>query len=115
MAQPTRLISDEWIEDALNYLATSSEQTAAARANRVRAEFNRKQTRARLILRSPESSVAMRDAWAEAHSDYASACEEEVIAVEADEWHRAQRNKCDAIIEAYRTEQASLRAGSKFQ
>ena len=113
--QPTRLISDEWIEEALNYLATASDQTAAARANRVRAEFNRKQIRARLILSSPESSVAMRDAWAESHRDYATACDEEVAAIEADEWHRAQRNKCDAIIEAYRTEQASLRAGSKFQ
>jgi len=113
--QPTRLISDEWIEEALNYLATASDQTAAARANRVRAEFNRKQTRARLILSSPESSVAIRDAWAEAHRDYATACDEEVAAIEADEWHRSQRNKCDAIIEAWRTEQASHRAGSKFQ
>lgn len=113
--QQQRLISDAWIEDALNYLATSSEQTAAARANRVRAEFNRKQVRARLILRSPETSVAMRDAWAESHDEYIAACDAEVSAIETDEWHRAQRNKCDAIIEAYRTEQASLRAGGKFQ
>ena len=113
--QPTRLISDEWIEEALNYLATASDKTAAARANRVRAEFNRKQVRAKLVLSSPESSVAMRDAWAESHRDYIAACDEEVAAIEADEWHRSQRNKCDAIVEAWRTEQASHRAGSKFQ
>ena len=109
------LISDEWIEDALGYLATATDQTAAARAQRVRAEFNRKRTRAMLMLRSPESSAAMREAWAESHSEYAEACEQEASAVEADEWHRAQRNKADTIIEAWRTEQASHRAGSKFQ
>jgi hypothetical protein len=113
--QTNRLIKDEWIEEALGYLATSSEATAEARARRVRAEFNRKRTKANLILRSPESSVAMRDAWAESHSDYSIACEEEVAAINDDEWHRAQRNKCDTIIEAWRTEQASHRAGSKFQ
>jgi len=113
--QTNKLIKDEWIEEALNYLATSSEISAAARARKVRAEFNRKQIKANLILRSPESSVAMRDAWAESHKDYALACEEEVQAIENDEFHRCQRNKSDAIIEAYRTEQASLRAGSKFQ
>ena len=111
----TRLIKDEWIEEDLNYLATSSEISAAARAEKVRAEFNRKQIKAKLVLRSPESSVAMRDAWAEAHQDYAIACEEEVKAIENDEFHRCQRNKSDAIIEAYRTEQASLRAGASFK
>jgi hypothetical protein len=113
--QTNRLIKDEWIEEALGYLATSSEATAEARARRVRVEFNRKRTKANLILRSPESSVAMRDAWAEAHGDYKEACDQEVAAIEADEWHRAQRNKCDTIIEAWRSEQANQRAGNKFQ
>lgn len=110
-----RLISDEAIEDALQYLATSVDVTAAARAQRIRAEFNRKQTRAMLMLRSPESSAAMREAWAESHTEYREACEQEAQAVEADEWHRSKRNQCDMVIEAWRTEQASNRAGSKFQ
>ena len=115
MKTTSKLIEDVWVEDALQYLATSTDQTAAARANRVRAEFTRKRTKANLILRSPESSVAMRDAWAEAHGDYKEACDQEVAAIEADEWHRAQRNKCDTIIEAWRSEQANQRAGNKFQ
>jgi hypothetical protein len=110
-----RLISDEWIEGALQYLSNCSDLIAAARGQRVRAEFNRKQTRAMLMLRSPESSAAMREAWAESHADYIAACEEEAKAVEQDEWHRSQRNKADTVIEAWRTEQASHRAGSKFQ
>ena len=115
MSKQNRLISDQAIEEALNYLATSVEITAAARANRIRTEFVRKQTRAMLMLRSPESSAAMREAWAESHVDYKAACEQEAQAVEADEWHRAKRNQCDMVIEAWRTEQASNRAGSKFQ
>ena len=57
----------------------------------------------------------MREAWAESHKDYIAACEDEVKAVEEDEWHRSQRNKADTVIEAWRTEQASHRAGNKFQ
>ena len=110
-----KLITDEWIEQALEYLANASELTAAARGQRVRAEFTRKQVRARLMLMSPESSAAMREAWAECHADYIAACEDEAKAVEADEWHRSQRNKADTVIEAWRTEQASHRAGGKFQ
>jgi hypothetical protein len=110
-----RLISDEWIENALEYLSTCSDKIAAARGQRVRAEFMRKQTRARLMLSSPESSAAMREAWAECHKDYIAACEDEAKAVEEDEWHRSQRNKADTVIEAWRTEQASNRAGNKFQ
>lgn len=110
-----RLISDEAIEEALNYLAVSVDATAAARAQRIRSEFNRKQTRAMLMLKSPESSAAMREAWAESHREYIAACEDEVKAVEADEWHRAKRNQCDMVVEAWRTEQASNRAGGKFQ
>jgi len=109
------LITDEAIEAALEYLATSTDVTAAARAQRIRAEFNRKQTRAMLMLKSPESSAAMREAWAESHNEYREACEQEAQAVEADEWHRSKRNQCDMVIEAWRTEQASNRAGSKFQ
>lgn len=115
MQKQGKLISDEWIENALEYLSTCSDKIAAARGQRVRSEFVRKQTRARLMLMSPESSAAMREAWAESHTDYIAACEEEAKAVEEDEWHRSQRNKADTIIEAWRTEQASHRAGNKFQ
>ena len=38
----TKLVADEAIEEALEYLATSSETAAAARAARLRGEFERK-------------------------------------------------------------------------
>jgi len=110
-----RLVTDEMMEEVLNYLATSSEHIAAARANRIRAEFKRKRIRAKLILESNQSSAIAREAWAEAHALYHEACEEEVLAVEADELARAERNKADAVLEAWRTENANHRAGQNFR
>jgi hypothetical protein len=103
------------VEEALNYLATSSNHIAAARAMRLRAEFKRRRVRAKLILESNQPSATAREAWAEAHSLYHEACEEEVRAVEADEHARAERNKADTIIETYRTEEATRRAGSQLR
>ena len=111
----SRLVTDEMMEEALNYLALSSAQIASARAMRLRAEFKRKRVRAKLILESNQSSAVAREAWAEAHSLYHEACEEEVRAVEADERARAERNKADTILEVYRTEEATHRAGQTFR
>lgn len=111
----TRLVTDDMLEAAIQYLAKSSELIAAARANRLRAEHKRKRLRAKLILQSEERSATMREAWAEASEPYAQVCEEEALAVEADEFHRNERNKADVIIEAWRTENANHRAGSNFR
>ena len=111
----TRLVTDAMVEEALNYLSVSSDHIAAARAMRLRAEFKRKRVRAKLILESNQPSAITREAWAEAHSLYHEACEEEVRAVEADEYARAERNKADTIIETYRTEEATRRAGSQLR
>jgi len=111
----TRLVTDEMVEEALNYLSVSSDHISAARAIRLRAEFKRKRVRAKLILESNQPSATMREAWAEAHALYCEACEEEVRAVEADEHARSERNRADTILEVYRTEEATRRAGSGFK
>jgi hypothetical protein len=110
-----RLISDDKIEAALNFLATSSEEIAAARAQRLRAEFKRKRTRAELIRKANEATAQAREAWAESHPDYAKACEEECVAVEADEFLRDRRNAADTIVETWRTQEANQRAGGQFR
>lgn len=111
----SRLISDDKIEAALQFLATTSEDIAAARAMRLRCEFRRKRTRAELIRKANESNAQMRDAWAESHPDYAAACEAECLAVERDEFLRDRRNGADAVIEAWRSEQANARAGGNLR
>jgi hypothetical protein len=110
-----RLITDDMLESALHYLATSSDQIASARANRVRAEFNRKRLRAKLILQSPEKSQGLREAWAESSDAYQTACELEADWVEKDEFHRSERNKAEVIVETWRSENANNRAGSNFR
>ena len=110
-----RLITDDKMEAALNFLATSSEEIAAARAERLRSEFRRKRKRAELFRKANESSAGLREAWAESHPEYAEACELEALAVERDEYLRDRRNAADAIIEAWRSEQANARAGSQFR
>ena len=110
-----RLVTDDMLEAAIQYLAKSSELIAASRANRLRAEHKRKRTRAQLIMQSMERSATMREAWAEAHELYQEACEAEAKAVEHDEYHRNERNKADVIIEAWRSENANSRAGSNFR
>jgi len=111
----SRLITDDMLEAAIQYLATSSETIAASRANRLRAEHKRKRVRASLILQANERSATLREAWAEAHELYAEACDNEAKAVEHDEFHRNERNKADVIIEAWRTENANHRAGQNFR
>ena len=110
-----RLITDEMVEAALRILSTTAEQTAAARAIRLRAEFRRKRVRARIIRDSQEKSAAAREAFAEAANEYAEACEAEVKAVEQDEYLRAERNDAAVILEAWRSEEASNRAGNNFR
>jgi len=111
----SRLISDDKIEAALTFLATSSEDIAAARAQRLRAEFRRKRVRADLIRKANEPNAQMREAWAESHPEYEKACEDECLAVERDEFLRDRRNGADSVVSAWQTEQATARAGSSFR
>jgi hypothetical protein len=109
------LVTDKMVEDALQWLARSDELAAGAKANRVRMEHRREMVRAKLMLESNETSDNKRRAWAECQPRYVEAVENEADAVEADETHRNKRNTCNAIIEAWRSEQANKRAGSNFR
>lgn len=111
----TRLVDDALVEQALRTLATTAQQTAAARAIRLRAEFARKRTMAKLILEATGSTSDARRAWAESHPLYETACDEECEAVELDEQLRAERSDAAILIDAWRTESASNRAGGSFK
>lgn len=111
----TKFISDDMMEEALTFLATHSALGAEARSDRFRAEHARKRIRANLILASEEKTSGMREAWAEQHERYAEAVDDEAEAIRKDEYYRAERNRADAIIEAWRSEQANQRAGNSFK
>lgn len=108
------LVTETMMQAALDYLATSAHEAAAAKAERVRAEHGVKQAKARAFMQA-EGPVAQRDAEAIASDEYATAVEREAKAVEQDEWHRNQRTKADAIISAWQTENANRRAGNNFR
>lgn len=108
-------ITDEMMEEALNFLAGHSSLGAEARANRFKAEHARKRVRANLILNADKKTSALREAWAEQHDLYVQAINDEAEAIKFDEYFRAERNRADAIIEAWRSEQANQRAGNSFK
>lgn len=109
------LVTDDMVSAALHYLSTNTQATAEAKANRVMAEYARKRCRALQICESNQTSFAMREAAAEASEAYLQACQFEADAVEADEYHRACRAKAEAIIEAWRTENANVRAAERVR
>jgi len=108
------LISDEMIESAFSWLQDNAGPAAAAKAERVRAEYNVKRVKARLFLESLESSVVARESDAICQAAYDEAVEREAQAVEMDEFHRNQRNKAEAICEAWRSQSANYRALGKI-
>lgn len=105
-------ILDETVHAAFDMLETYAQPAAAAKAMRERREDERKAAKARAFLKA-SGSVAEREATAILAEDYTHACERFYAAVEADEEYRNQRNKCEAIIEAWRTVQSNYRAMGK--
>ena len=103
------IIKEEWVHDAVNYLLEASGPAAAAKGMVIRNDYNRRKVRAKLILEAPHSSHGMREAYAEAHADYEAACEALARSEEIYEGHRNERNKCELIIEAWRTQSATVR------
>lgn len=106
------LIEDRMVQEAFDWLGGNCRNAAHAKADRIRAEYNVKQVRSRLFL-SATGTVAEREAHAIASTEYEEAVNREAETVGNDEWHRNQRNKCAAIIEAWRTEQSNIRSMAK--
>ncbi len=107
------LVSEKMVGAAFDWLSDHAGPAAAARAELIRAEHGVKRVKSRLFLSSNEGSVAAKEAWAMSQDEYGAACEREAEAVRNDEYHRREREKCQAIIEAWRTEQSNFRAMGK--
>ncbi len=107
------LVSNQMVTAAFDWLDDHAAPAAAAKAELIRAEHNVKRVKARLFLASNETSVAAKDAWAMSQDEYGGACEREAEAARNDEYHRREREKCQALIEAWRTESANYRTMTK--
>lgn len=104
-----RLIPEAAVQAAFDWLVAESATFAAARANVLRKEYAAKKIFAKLF-RAADGSVEMRKAWAMCHDDYAQAMEDVFTAEETWTLMQDQKNKAEAILEAWRTQEASQRA-----
>ncbi len=103
------IVSDEMVQNAFDWLNEHAETAAAARAEKIRAEYNVKRVRARLFLMA-SGTIAERDAVAICDDDFKAATDREADAAEKDKWHYEYRENCSAMIDAWRTEQSNLRS-----
>lgn len=101
------------MHDAVEFMRASSGAAAEAKGNLVRADYHRKRTRARLMLEAPHTSQGMREAWAEAHEDYAEICDKLAKCEEQSEWYRNERSKAETVCEMWRTQSATYRSLGK--
>lgn len=107
------LITEKMVHVAFDYLHDAADAAAMAKHNRILAEHRRKKILAELMLEADKRTADMRKAWAESHPVYWEACKEEAEAVRADEWHRMQKAKAEAVIDAWRTENANQRSAGR--
>jgi hypothetical protein len=107
------LVTEAMLQAAFDYFNEQGPAAAQARADLVIAEYRRKKARAAIILASSERTMMLREAEAECHPDVYDATMAEADAVKAVEWHRHQRARADAIVEAWRTQEATVRGLSR--
>lgn len=107
------MIDDEKIEAALEYLATHVDAAAEACANRVYMMEARKTKKALLMNQANEDSEAAKERYAYSHPEYEALLKKLKAAVLDDKKHELRRKAYDATIEAWRTQQANIRAAEK--
>lgn len=110
-------VDDTKLEGALDWLKDHSSLAAKARAERVYLEEWLPSLRAQLAAKAIEagSSAAAADVAAKSHPDYQIALKGYREAVERDEKYRWERTRADAVIEVWRSHQATARAMGKVQ
>jgi hypothetical protein len=102
------LIPEEAVQAAFDWLRENSQVVGGARANLIRAEFRAKRVHARL-MRHATGAMELRKAQATDSEEYAEAMEQLARAEEIWETLKDKRSKAEAILEAWRTQEASQR------
>jgi hypothetical protein len=105
-------IKDETVHAAFDALERHAQPAAAARAMRERREDERRAAKARAFINAT-GTAGERESRSILDEEYINASERFYAAIEADEEFRNERNKCEAIIEAWRTVQSNFRAMGK--
>lgn len=103
------MIAESDIEKALDYLRKSADEAATARANvRYLSEFLK--SKAAQIADKLDKSAAAAKISALADPSYLEVLEGYRVAVEVDALHSFKREAAVALIDAWRTQQSTMRA-----
>lgn len=105
------MVTDERMEKALKYLATTDEESAELKTQVARCEYLGKRIRARQFLMA-EGSVEAKKATAETSQEALLADEDLSRAILAYEKIRAKRTTEELVIEVWRTASANRRQGN---
>ena len=102
------MITNKMVEDALTTIE-NPEEAAAARADRLKLEHMLKHTKAMLMAEDKAIPVSAQERNAYTDQRYVAAVEELRQAIYADELQKGYREAATTTIDAWRTQQASLR------
>ena len=105
-----RLISDDEVEQALDYLRDNAGAAAEARAHRIYCEEYRKSLKAILMQEHPDCAVNAQEREAYADERYTKFLEGLKAAVYQDERHKFMLSAAQAKLDAWRTMSATERA-----
>lgn len=107
------MITDEDVEKAVEFLRENARIAAQARANRIYMEEFRKVVKAEVMVANKELPLGAQEREAYDSTRYAEHLLALKTAVEEDEFFRWKMVAAEAKIEAWRTQQANLRAEGK--
>ena len=108
------MITDEKIEQAVDYLRENALKAAKAKAERIYMEEYRKVVKALLMREVASESLGGQEARAYADKRYTTHLDALQGAIERDEYHRWMMVAAQAKIEAWRTQQSTQRVLGKL-
>jgi len=104
-----QLITDEMVQEAVDWLRDNSEESGLATGHKERTEFLVKETTAAVFLLS-EGNNEERKALATTHASTKAAHEERAKAVGYEANLRFERKRHEINLELWRTEQSNMRS-----
>lgn len=104
------MITDAYIEKALDFIRDNAPALAQAKANRVHLEEFRKTKKAILFREAPEGTIQAREAYAYSHAEYIELIDGLKAAVEEEERLRWLMKAAEFKIDVWRTQQANNRS-----
>lgn len=110
MSNRTRIVTDESLEAALDWLRDNAKEIGAAKAETVRASHMVKVAKALAMKAHNEKPISHQEREALSSEQYRQALEADAVAAGEYEKLRALREAAALKIEAWRSEQANFRA-----